>query len=62
MREIIEILMRRDNLTENEALNVIADCQEEMEGAIFRGNYQECEDILALYLGLEPDYLDYFLF
>ena len=62
MKEIIEILMRRDGISEVEAENLIADCQEEMESAIMRGNYQECEDILASYLGLEPDYLDYFLF
>lgn len=62
MREIIEILMKRDGISVNEAENLIEDCSEEMESAIMRGNYQECEDILASYLGLEPDYLDAFLF
>lgn len=62
MKQIVEILIRRDNITENEAWSLIEDCQEEMEEAIARGNYQECEDILASYLGLEPDYLDAFLF
>lgn len=62
MKEIVKILMRRDNISENEAWNFIIDCQEEMNDAIMRGNYQECEDILASYLGLEPDYLDYFLY
>lgn len=61
MKEIVDILMRRDHITENEAWSIIEDCQEEMEEAIARGNYQECEDILASYLGLEPDYLDFFL-
>ena len=62
MKEIVEILKRRDGISENEAWARVNDCQEEMEGAIMRGNYQECEDIIASYLGLEPDYLDFFLF
>lgn len=61
MKQIVEILMRRDNITEDEAWGIVNDCAEEMNGAIMRANYQECEDILASYLGLEPDYLDYFL-
>ena len=61
MKEIVEILKRRDGISENEAWARVTDCQEEMEGAIMRGNYQECEDILISYLGLEPDYLDFFL-
>lgn len=62
MKKIIKILMRRDGISEVEAENLIEECMEEMNDAIMRGNYQECEDILASYLGLEPDYLDYFLF
>ena len=62
MKEIIKILMRRDGISEIEAENLIEECMEEINDAIMRGNYQECEDILASYLGLEPDYLDYFLF
>ena len=58
MKEIIKILMRRDDISEVEAENLIEECMEEMNDAIMRGNYQECEDILASYLGLEPDYLD----
>ena len=58
MKEIIKILMRRDGISEVEAENLIEECMEEMNDAIMRGNYQECEDILASYLGLEPDYLD----
>ena len=62
MKRIVEILMRRDGISEIEAENLIEECMEEMNDAIMRGNYQECEDILASYLGLEPDYLDAFLF
>lgn len=56
--DIINLIARRDNISELEAMNVVNDCMEEMEGAIMCGNWQEAEDILASYLGLEPDYLD----
>ena len=58
---IIDILQKRDGISENEARNIVEDCLDEMNGAIMRADYQECEDILMLYLGLEPDYLDYLL-
>ena len=61
MQEIIEILVKRDGISELEATNIIDDCIDEMYGAVMRGNYQECEDIVASYLGLEPDYLDILL-
>lgn len=61
MNEIIEILMRRDGISQLEAENLIEECKEELWDAAARGSYQECEDIVASYLGLEPDYLDLLL-
>lgn len=61
MNEIIEILMRRDNISQLEAENLVEECKMELWDAAMRGSYQECEDIIALYLGLEPDYLEYLL-
>ena len=61
MREIVDILMRRDNISENEAIAIVRECRDEIMDAAFRGSYTECEDILAFYLNLEPDYLDFFL-
>lgn len=61
MNEIIEILMRRDGISQLEAENLVEECKEELWGAAARGNYQECEDIVALYLGLEPNYLEFLL-
>lgn len=58
MNEIIEIIMRRDGISRLEAENLVEECREELWNAAARGNYQECEDIVASYLGLEPDYLD----
>jgi len=61
MNKIVEILMRRDGISELEATNIVEDCREEVLTAIGRGNFQEAEDIVASELGLEPDYLDYLI-
>lgn len=61
MNEIVKILMRRDGISRLEAENLVEECKEELWKAAARGSYQECEDIIALYLGLEPDYLDQML-
>lgn len=58
MNEIVKILMRRDGISQLEAENLVEECKEEVWDAAARGNYQECEDIIALYLNLELDYLD----
>lgn len=57
MKEIIDILMRRDDISENEARNLVEDCMEEVETAIAEGRYYEAEDIFMQEIGLEPDYL-----
>lgn len=61
MNEIVEILTRRDGISQLEAENLLEEVKEEIIDAALRGNYKECEDILASELSLEPDYLDYFL-
>ena len=61
MTEIVEILIRRDGISRLEAENLVEECKEELYVAAARGSYQECEDIVASYLGLEPDYLDVLL-
>lgn len=57
MNEIINILMRRDGISENEARNLVEDCMIEIHEAIAAGRYIEAEDIFMDWLGLEPDYL-----
>ena len=57
MNEIINILMRRDGISENGAKNLVKDCMVEVETAIAGGRYMEAEDIFMDWLGLEPDYL-----
>lgn len=56
--DIIKLIAHRDNISYIEAMNVVNECMEEMEEAVAQGYWQEAEDILMAYLGLEPDYLD----
>lgn len=63
MEEIVQILMRRDGITERDAWELIDQCQEEIND-LLRGdsvNINDVEDAVACWLGLEPDYLIYFL-
>ena len=57
MQKIIEILMRRDGLTYEDAKEAYLECQEAMLEAVEEGNFFEAEEILRYELGLEPDYI-----
>ena len=61
MREIVEILMLRDGLSRNEAKNIIEECQEEVNKAVVKGDYNAVVDAIYSILGLEEDYLELFL-
>ena len=62
MNEIISILMRRDHMTREDAINLILQTREEIYEAIREeASYDDIQDILEYNLSLEPDYLDYFL-
>lgn len=65
-KEIVEILMRRDGITENEAWTMVEECQEEIDDVLSHSNgaysmYELVTDILAADLGLEPDYMFAFI-
>ena len=49
MNRLVKILMRRDGYTQEEALEIIEECREELES----GNPEAIQDVL----GLEDDYL-----
>ena len=53
--------MERDGLSRDDARELIADFERELKEAIMSGNICECEDLLNLHFGLEPDYLMDFL-
>lgn len=59
MNRIISILMKRDNLSLNEATNLFEEVQTEVMEAISNGKgLLTVEDIIADELGLEPDYFE----
>lgn len=60
--DIAEILVRRDNISYLDALDIIEECQDEIAEAMAMGeSYDYIEDILAGDLGLEMDYIWAFL-
>ena len=62
MEEIVKILMRRDNMSREDAIQYVDNFREMLYEEIEYGaSLQELEDLIACELGLEPDYLDYFI-
>lgn len=55
MNKVVQILMNRDDLSEQEATELLDECRE----ALADCNYEpeESVDIIQDYLGLEPDYI-----
>lgn len=61
MKEIIEILMRRDGVTYEEAKAMYLDCKSEIEDVLDGTSCLTVEEILMSELGLEPDYIFNFI-
>lgn len=59
MNELIEILVQRDGITRNEAIEAIQNCLLDIIEA--SGSYDKATDAVEYWLGLEPDYLDILL-
>lgn len=60
--KIVSILMRRDGMSEIDAMRLVIDTCIEINEIITKGgSLDEAENILANNLMLEPDYLIYFL-
>ena len=49
--------MKRDHMTKQEAMLVINTTQQLINEAMEECHFNEVEEILADYLGLEPDYI-----
>lgn len=62
LEELAEMLSKRDEISYEEELAAIRDTAADMEYAFYNGCLDEAEDILRENLGLEPDYLDLFIF
>ena len=57
MKSIKQILIDRDDMTEEEAEDLIAEVKEEIQIAAENGDYGLVEDIMYGDLGLEMDYI-----
>ena len=60
MEDIVNILMKRDGISKEEALELLEDVKDMMEEVSY--NPEECENIFETELGLELDYIPAFLF
>ena len=56
--DIVRLIARRDNISMNEAWNIVNMVCEELAYAVAHGRYEEVEDIMLSELGLEMDYVD----
>ena len=61
MESVKDILMKRDNMSSEDADDLIAEFRDCLQEVIDEGNLDEAYDLMAEYFGLEPDYLDEFL-
>jgi TPP-dependent pyruvate/acetoin dehydrogenase alpha subunit len=63
MKSLKEVLIERDGITERQAQEIWDDLKEQIDNAISDGEgYDYIQDILMDEVGLEPDYLDEFLY
>lgn len=61
-KDLRDMLMRRDHTSRFEAQYMIDETQQLIDECLEEGNLSEIEEIIEDNLGLEPDYLDLFLF
>jgi len=55
MKNVIEIIMKRERISFEDAKEMVTDCRDAILEAIDNG--EDPEEIIAQELGLEPDYL-----
>ena len=58
MNRVVEILMRRDELTKKQAEEQLVDVAAQIQNAIDDGAFEAVEDIMMDELGLEMDYIE----
>ena len=65
INDVVSLLVKRDGISENEAHNLVINCREDIYEALSSENlygvYDTICDIVADWLGLEPDYIDVIL-
>lgn len=55
MESIKDVLMNRDGMSEEDAVNLINDAREDLNDRLMNG--EDASDICSEWFGLEPDYL-----
>ena len=58
MTNAVQVLMRRDDLTKDEAQSVVDEAKECVLKAVEEGNFSEADNVWGDLTGLEPDYLE----
>ena len=58
METIKQILMRRDNMTESDADDLIQQAYEAFYDYVAAGDNNYAEDVCSEFFGLDPDYLE----
>lgn len=61
-KDLRDMLMARDHTSRYEAQYMIDETQQLIDECLEDGNLYDIEEIIEDNLGLEPDYLDLFLF
>ena len=62
IEELVEMIATRDHISIEEAREAVSVAAIDMETAFYNGDLDLAENILATDLGLEPDYLELFIF
>jgi hypothetical protein len=58
MNKIVEILMERDNMSQEEAEDLLSEARDEAEYLLENdGQLDDIENVLKDYFSLEPDYI-----
>jgi len=62
IKSIKSVIMARDDLTESEADDLIAQAQEAFDYYVSNSDLDSAQNVCMEFFGLEPDYLDEFMF
>ena len=59
MNEIVKVLMKRDKMSEEEAMELFQEAKDDFDNLLKEGDLDSAYNICEMYFGLEPDYIDY---
>ena len=57
MKSLKEVLMRRDNMTAQDAEELIQEAREDLHDRLAADEFVDDADFMAEWFGLEPDYI-----